>query len=104
MVVSGRISSIELIQLGYFLEVARAGSFRQAALALDVPAAALAAQIRLLEAELGAALLIRTCGNRPVQLTAAGAALVPRATAVLHAVDHGLATVLPFRGQKTVPG
>src|SRR5215468_10932477 len=61
---------MELRQLAYFDAVVRHGSFTKAARRLHVAQPAVSAQIRRLEAELGATLLERT--TRRVALTYAG--------------------------------
>jgi DNA-binding transcriptional LysR family regulator len=61
---------VELRQLRYFLAIAQEGSFSRAAQRLHVSQPPLSIQIRNLEEELGARLLVRT--NRGVSLTASG--------------------------------
>ncbi|MFG1996060.1 LysR family transcriptional regulator [Actinoplanes sp. NPDC048988] len=67
---------MELRQLTYFEAVARCGGFTRAAEQLHVAQSAVSAQIRLLEAELGAELFTRT--TRRVTLTEAGELLLHR--------------------------
>ncbi|MEU8817792.1 LysR family transcriptional regulator [Actinoplanes sp. NPDC048796] len=67
---------MELRQLTYFEAVARCGGFTRAAEQLHVAQSAVSAQIRLLEAELGAELFART--TRRVALTEAGELLLRR--------------------------
>ncbi|SNY34987.1 LysR family transcriptional regulator [Paractinoplanes atraurantiacus] len=67
---------MELRQLTYFEAVARHGGFTRAAEHLHVAQSAVSAQIRLLEAELGAELFART--TRRVALTEAGELLLHR--------------------------
>lgn len=71
---------VELRQLAYFEAVARDGGFTAAARRLHVAQSAVSAQIRALEAELGAALFART--TRRVSLTQAGELLLARADRV----------------------
>lgn len=70
-------------QLAVFLAVARAGSFTAAGAELHLVQSAVSARIAALEADLGEVLFDRT--TRRVELTAAGRALVPHATAILDA-------------------
>ena len=76
---------MELRQLAYFDAVARHGSFTKAARRLHVAQPAVSAQIRRLEAELGATLLERT--TRRVALTHAGELFLARARQVLAQLD-----------------
>ena len=76
---------MELRQLVYFDAVARHGSFTKAAQRLHVAQPAVSAQIRRLEAELGATLLERT--TRRVALTHAGELFLARARQVLAQLD-----------------
>jgi DNA-binding transcriptional LysR family regulator len=71
-----------LRQLGYFICVAECGSVAGAAEALHISASAVSDAIRDLERELNAPLLLRRKGHG-VALTSIGAALVPRARALL---------------------
>jgi DNA-binding transcriptional LysR family regulator len=72
---------MELRQLGCFLAVAEELHFGRAAARLHMLPSALGRHVRLLEDELGAPLFRRT--TRQVGLTAAGAALLPDARALL---------------------
>jgi DNA-binding transcriptional LysR family regulator len=74
---------MDLRQLEYFAAVARHRHFRRAAEDLYVTQSAVSQQVRRLEAELGLALLRRTGGHPPVELTSAGAELLARAEAIL---------------------
>ncbi|HEV3068588.1 MAG TPA: LysR family transcriptional regulator [Streptosporangiaceae bacterium] len=76
---------MELRQLGYFDAVVRHGSFTKAARRLHVAQPAVSAQIKRLEAELGATLLERT--TRRVALTQAGELFLARARQVLAQLD-----------------
>jgi DNA-binding transcriptional LysR family regulator len=78
--------AMDLRQLEYFAAVARQRHFRRAAEDLYVTQSAVSQQIKRLEAELGVALLRRTAGNPPVELTAAGEELLARAEAILATV------------------
>jgi DNA-binding transcriptional LysR family regulator len=72
---------MELRQLDAFVAVARAGSFTRAAEQLGVVQPAVSQAVRRLEEELGLTLFERT--SRRVTPTAAGAAFLPHADAVL---------------------
>jgi DNA-binding transcriptional LysR family regulator len=61
---------VELRQLRYFQAIAEEGSFSRAAQRLHVSQPPLSTQIKALEQEIGAQLLVRT--NRGISLTAAG--------------------------------
>jgi DNA-binding transcriptional LysR family regulator len=76
---------MELRHLRYFVAVAETLSFARAARALNLSQPPLSRQIRALEDELGTALFVRT--KRSVQLTPAGAALVPEARRLLREAD-----------------
>lgn len=77
--------SVELRQLAYFEAVVRCGGFTRAAESLHIAQPAVSAQIRRLEAELGAPLLART--TRRVALTAAGELFLTRTRRVLDELD-----------------
>lgn len=79
---------MELRQLRYFVGVARELNFTRAATRLRVAQPALSRQIRLLEAEVGVALLER--GARGVQLTEAGTVFLAEAAAVLEQSEHAV--------------
>jgi DNA-binding transcriptional LysR family regulator len=73
--------NVRVQDVRYFLAVAEELSFTRAAERLFVSQPALSKQIRQLEAQLQAELFIR--GHRTVGLTAAGAAFLPRARAMV---------------------
>lgn len=79
---------MELRHLRYFVAVAEAGHFGRAAAALHVSTPTLSEQVRALEAEVGAPLLVRH--PRGAATTAAGAALLVEARTVLLAADTAL--------------
>lgn len=76
---------MELRQLEYFVAVAEEANFTRAAERVHISQSGVSAQIRLLERDLGAALIDRS--TRRARLTAAGAAALPVARAVLASVD-----------------
>lgn len=86
---------MEIRNLRLFLEVAASGSVLRAATQLALSPSSVSKAITLLERELSTRLFERT--GRGVVLTAAGAALQPRAAAVLAAMD-GLRDCLPAAG------
>ncbi|GAA4963772.1 LysR family transcriptional regulator [Kineococcus glutinatus] len=87
---------MELRHLEYFAAVAQERSFTRAAARLNTVQSNVSAAVRSLERELGAALLERT--SRTVSLTDAGAALLPRAHAVLDAARDARDAVSQVRG------
>ena len=82
---------MELRHLRYFVSVADELNFTRAARKLHVAQPALSRQIRQLEDELGAALLVRD--RRHVGLTAAGAAFLVEARAILDRSDRAIQVV-----------
>jgi LysR family nitrogen assimilation transcriptional regulator len=72
---------IDIRELRYFVQVARAGSFSRASTELNVAQPALSRQLQKLEEELGIALLVRH--GRGVRPTAAGTLLLERAESIL---------------------
>ncbi|MFF4896078.1 LysR family transcriptional regulator [Streptomyces sp. NPDC001068] len=87
---------MELRQLEHFVTVAEEANFTRAAARLHVVQSAVSATIKNLERELGTPLLERT--TKRVQLTDAGAALLPRALAALDAAREAVDAVAEVRG------
>src|SRR4051794_26799446 len=87
---------MELRALEYFVAVADERHFTRAAAGLHVSQSGLSAAIKTLETELHASLFERT--TRRVQLTAAGAALLPEARRALAAAGAGAAAVDAVQG------
>jgi DNA-binding transcriptional LysR family regulator len=87
---------MELRQLVYFEAVVRHGGFTRAAEELRVAQPAVSAQIRRLEAELGAPVLERT--TRRVRLTKAGELVLVRARRVLDELDGVRADLAQLAG------
>ncbi|GGN99901.1 LysR family transcriptional regulator [Nocardia rhizosphaerihabitans] len=75
---------MDLRHLHYFIAVAEAGTFTGAAQHVHVAQSGISVHIKALERELGQQLFDR--GPRAVRLTAAGAALLPHARAVMDAL------------------
>lgn len=76
---------MDLVRLQYFVAVAQAGSFSQAAAALHLSQPSLSRQVQLLEAELGQRLLERT--GRGAVLTESGTALLAHAKGIFELAD-----------------
>ncbi|WP_018259966.1 LysR family transcriptional regulator [Methylobacterium sp. WSM2598] len=84
---------MDIRELRYFVQVARAGSFSAAASHLNVAQPALSRQLKKLEEELGVQLLVRH--GRGVEVTEAGAVLLGEAEAL---IDHLRQTIDKVRG------
>jgi DNA-binding transcriptional LysR family regulator len=89
---------VELRQLRYFLAVAEERRFARAAERLHIAAPSLSQQIQALERELRVTLFDRS--PQHVALTAAGAALVPRARVILAEADRARDDVRAARGER----
>ncbi|MFE3270355.1 LysR family transcriptional regulator [Streptomyces sp. NPDC059215] len=87
---------MELKHLEYFLAVAEEKNFTRAARRLHVVQSGVSATIKALEHELGVALLYRS--SRHVELTEAGAALLPKVRAALDAVQEARDAVAEAEG------
>ncbi|ANZ41293.1 LysR family transcriptional regulator [Lentzea guizhouensis] len=90
---------MDLRQLEYFVAVAEEGNFTRAAARVHVVQSAVSAAIKTLERELGAVLLDRN--SKRVLLTDAGAALLPKAQAVLDAATEARNAVAQVEGVVT---
>jgi len=88
---------MDLRQLRTFIHVAELGSFSKAAERLHIAQPALSRQIRMLEAELEAPLLVRH--GRGVRLTDAGSLFLDRAAAILRQVEQARADVAAEAGE-----
>lgn len=82
---------MELRQLRYFAKVAELMSFSEAAKALYVSQSALSQQVRQLEHEVGATLLLRD--SHHVALSDAGQAFLPSALRTLAEAENGLDSI-----------
>jgi LysR family carnitine catabolism transcriptional activator len=93
-----------LRHLRIFVEIARRGSFRNAAVALHLSEPATSQAIAKLESLLAVKLLDRT--TRSVRVTEAGSAFLVDAERLLEGVDHSIATLREFatsgRGRVTL--
>lgn len=74
-------AAVTLRQLEYFVRAANAGSIHRAAKTLAVAQSAMSRQLRLLELEVGAALLLRT--HSGVELTPRGRRFLSYSSAIL---------------------
>ena len=84
----GALQNVELRHLRYFVAVAEAGSFTDAAERMFIAQPTLSQQLRRLEDIIGARLLDRR--REGVRLTQAGVVLLEASRAVLSLVDHGV--------------
>jgi DNA-binding transcriptional LysR family regulator len=84
----GAWQNVELRHLRYFVAVAEAGSFTDAAERMFIAQPTLSQQLRRLEDIIGARLLDRR--REGVRLTQAGVVLLEASRAVLSLVDHGV--------------
>ncbi|RAN76315.1 hypothetical protein B5P43_23625 [Bacillus sp. SRB_336] len=87
---------MQLFQIEYFIAVAEALSFTQAARRVNIVQSAVSAGVRQLEHDLGAELFLRQ--GRTIRLTPAGEALLPRARAILADVQAARDAVDAVRG------
>jgi DNA-binding transcriptional LysR family regulator len=84
----GALQNVELRHLRYFVAVADAGSFTDAAERMFIAQPTLSQQLRRLEDIVGTRLLHRR--REGVRLTTAGAVLLETSRAILSLVDHGV--------------
>ncbi|MFD4571005.1 LysR family transcriptional regulator [Streptomyces sp. NPDC058417] len=87
---------MELRRLEQFVAVAEQRNFTRAAQRLHMGQSALSVSVKTLERELGAPLFVRT--THRVELTDAGAALLPEARATLAAAEAARDAVVAVRG------
>ena len=87
-----------LPDMALFVEVARTGSFRQAAARLRVPVSTLSRRIAAMEAQLGVPLLLRT--TRSVTLTPAARPYFERCLEVLAAAERAQAVLTASQTQQ----
>ncbi|MEZ4361286.1 MAG: LysR substrate-binding domain-containing protein [Kofleriaceae bacterium] len=85
-----------LRELEHFTVIAEVGTFTEAARRIHLSQPALTASIQRLEEAVGAALLLR--GRQGAELTAAGAAFLPKARAALAAFRDGQRAVAELQG------
>lgn len=85
-----------LLQIQYFQEIARTGSFTLAAQKLHTAQSGLSYSIQSLEKELGVPLFIRSNGKR-VTLTGYGEAFLPHAERILTDLAEGRSTIERLR-------
>ena len=88
---------MNLKQLEYFVRVAELGSFSKAAMIINIAQPALSRQVRLLESDLGAALLTRT--GRGVVLTEAGQRLFDHSVGILQLVARAAEDIQSARDE-----
>ena len=86
---------MDIIQLQYFVAVAEALNFREAARRLGVAQSSVSRQISDLETQLGATLFSRS--NRNVALTEEGSAFLPYALNILHTSENAAFTLERMR-------
>ena len=86
--------------LRYFYEVAKAGSFRQAAERINIAASALNRQITLLENDLKAPLFERRPGRGKLRLTAAGEILLHRVRLSMNELQVAKSAIESLKGLK----
>ena len=78
-----------LLQLKYFLEAAKAGSFTLAANNLFVAPSSLSYAIHELEHELGVPLFVRSAGKKKIELTEYGRKYLPYSEQIFTLLDAG---------------
>ena len=78
-----------LLQLKYFLEAAKAGSFTLAANNLFVAPSSLSYAIHELEHELGVPLFVRSAGKKKIELTEYGKKYLPYSEQIFKLLDAG---------------
>lgn len=86
---------MDLRQLRYFVRIAEIGSFSRAAESLGLSQPALSRQVRLIEEEVEASVLVRT--GRGVELTPAGACLLNHATGMIRHFEDACAEIAELK-------
>lgn len=91
------MADLSLSDIRLLTEIAAQGSFRAAALRLDIPPSTLSRQVAGLEARLGVRLFNRT--TRSLALTESGALFLDRATPALHQIEGAMAEMTTRRAE-----
>lgn len=91
------MADLSLSEIRLLAEIAARGSFRAAALRLDVPPSTLSRQVAGLEARLGVRLFNRT--TRSLALTESGALFLDRTTPALHQIEGAMAEMTTRRAR-----
>lgn len=93
-------SLLALPDMALFVEVARAGSFRQAAVRLQLPPSTLSRRVAAMERRLGVPLFLRT--TRSVVLTAAARPYFERCLEVLDAAERAQVALMAGHAQQAL--
>jgi DNA-binding transcriptional LysR family regulator len=92
---------LTLLDIQVLAEIAAHGSFRAAALRLDIPPSTISRRVAAVEQRLGVRLFNRT--TRSVAPTAAGAALLGRTVPAMHEIEGAIAEVGSSRAEPGGP-
>jgi DNA-binding transcriptional LysR family regulator len=93
----GTMTDMTLSQIRLLVEIVEQGSFRAAAMRLDLPPSTLSRQVAGLETRLGVRLFNRT--TRSVALTEDGAAFLARATPALREIESAMTEMTARRAE-----